>query len=65
MAPPLFPFYTDEPTGVDAIAANNDNGKAPVFSIDGKMVSKTSDSETLNKLGKGIYIINKKKVVIQ
>lgn len=64
-APYLFPFYTDEPTGVDAIAANNDNGKAPVFSIDGKMVSKTSDSETLNKLGKGIYIINKKKVVIQ
>ena len=52
-APYLFPFYTDEPTGVDAIAANNDNGKAPVFSIDGKMVSKTSDSETLNKLGDG------------
>lgn len=29
------------------------------------MVSKTSDNETLNKLGKGIYIINKKKVVVQ
>ena len=55
--------YDTEYTGINGIVADSD-GVYHVFTIQGINVMNTENAEDLNKLEKGIYIINGKKVMI-
>jgi len=48
----------DDTTGIEEIIKNADKGNGKVYSVDGKFVG-----DDTNGLGKGIYIINGKKVI--
>lgn len=64
--PFYFPFSTYEvDLGVDAIQSAGESDNAPVYSLDGKLVMKNSTEESIKALPKGVYVINKKKVVVR
>lgn len=64
--PYMFPFSTyDEETAVDAIQTAGEEEASSVYSLDGKLVMKHADPEQVQQLPKGVYVINKKKVVVR
>ena len=52
----------EDPTGIKDVMAN-DKGKGTIFDIQGRKVSSIQEQPDYQKLQKGIYIINGKKVV--
>lgn len=64
--PYMFPFSTyEEDTAVDAIQTAGEEEASSVYSLDGKLVMKHADPEQVQQLPKGVYVINKKKVVVR
>ena len=64
--PYMFPFSTyAEDTAVDAIQTAGEEEASSVYSLDGKLVMKHADPEQVQQLPKGVYVINKKKVVVR
>ena len=64
--PYMFPFSTyEEDTAVDAIQTAGEEEASSVYSLDGKLVMKHADPEQVQQLPKGVYVINKKKIVVR
>lgn len=64
--PYMFPFSTyEEDLPVDAILTTDGQKAGNVYSLDGKLVMKSAAPENIQKLPKGVYVINKKKVVVR
>ena len=61
---PYFFVIQMNDSGVMEVIDSKTLAQDPVFSIDGKKVSDTSDRAALSRLDKGIYIINGKKIVL-
>lgn len=57
-------IMTDAMAGIESIVDENKDGVYKVFNLNGMSVMTTTDKTELNNLGKGIYIINGKKVAI-
>lgn len=53
-----------EPTGIEEINADSLNGVYNVYNLQGVKVMQTKDISKLGELGKGLYIINGKKVIL-
>lgn len=51
-------------SGVKDLTADEDNSMITVFNLHGVKVMETGNKENLSKLGKGIYIVNGKKVAL-
>ena len=49
--------------GIDSIVASPSDGMYRVYNLQGVKVLETKDASQLNELGKGLYIINGKKVI--
>lgn len=54
----------NEVGGVESLVAQPDNGIYVVFNLQGVKVMETKDASELNNLGKGIYIVNGKKILL-
>lgn len=52
-----------DPTGVESIVADPEDGIYRVFNLQGVKVLETKDAAEVDGLGKGLYIINGKKVI--
>jgi hypothetical protein len=55
-------FSDDTVNGIDQAIVSEENGEAPVYTIDGQLVNRTGD---LSGLRKGVYIRNGKKIIIK
>lgn len=53
-----------DPSGVESIVADPEDGIYRVYNLQGVKVMETGDASLLNNLGKGLYIINGKKVIL-
>lgn len=62
--PNFYLIEMSEDSGVMEVVDSKTLAQYPVFSLDGRKVSDTSDRAALSRLDKGIYIINGKKVVL-
>ena len=56
---------TQSTTGINNVTADTENGSYEVYTLSGMHVMSTADSEDVNALPKGVYIVNNKKVVVR
>lgn len=56
---------TDSTTAISGIAVSNGDGTYSVYKLDGTHVMNSADSSAVANLPKGVYIVNRKKIVVK
>ncbi len=57
-------IYSDQPDGIQTALANVTR-RGEIYTIDGRLVARNGNLNTVTRLGRGIYIINGTKVVVK
>ena len=57
--------YDGGASGMKDVFSNNLDTKSPVYAIDGRLVAPVATPEVVKSLGRGLYIIGGKKIIVK